>query len=122
MTVARTSDGSRCEFNIRQMIFAEIPVLLCAAARIVYAVLRGNPSAVACTSSESDPVATSASPISRIFDDCRAFRSAIEIVTELSREAASSSAALSINLQTTILSTFGSGAEAQAGSGVAANT
>src|ERR1700730_19047409 len=57
------------------MILAEIPVPLCSAERIVQAVLRGNPSAFACASSVTIPAVISASPISRILDDCRAFRS-----------------------------------------------
>jgi hypothetical protein len=52
MIFARISGGSGSELNIRQMILAEIPVPLCSAERIVQAVLRGNPSAFACASSE----------------------------------------------------------------------
>jgi hypothetical protein len=47
MIFARTSWGSGSELNIRRMIFAEIPVLLWLAERIVQAVLRGNPSTLA---------------------------------------------------------------------------
>src|SRR5580704_2562766 len=57
------------------MILAEIPVPLCSAERIVQAVLRGNPSAFACASSETIPAVISALPISRILDACRAFTS-----------------------------------------------
>ena len=39
------------------------------------AVILGNPSILACASSETNPVVISASPISRILDACRAFTS-----------------------------------------------
>jgi hypothetical protein len=69
MILARTSSGSGCELNIRQMILAEIPVPLCSAERIVQTVLRGNPSVFACASSETILAVISASPISRILDE-----------------------------------------------------
>ena len=63
MIFARTRRGIRFELNIRQMILAEIPVPLCSADKIVQAVLRGNPSAFACASSETNPAVIKASPI-----------------------------------------------------------
>jgi len=75
MIFARTSTGSSPELNIRQIILAQSPVPLCLAERIVQAVLRGNPNTFACAFSETNPAVISASPISRILDDCRAFSS-----------------------------------------------
>src|ERR1700721_3980392 len=98
MIFARTNGGSRFELNIRQMVLAEIPVPLCLVERIVQAVLRGNPSTLACASSETNPVVISASPISRILDDCRAFTSERETFVVLSRKYPTSSAAGAISL------------------------
>jgi hypothetical protein len=61
MIFARTSTGSSLELNIRQIILAESPVPLCSAERILRAVLRGNPSILACASIQINPVVISAS-------------------------------------------------------------
>ena len=75
MIFARTSTGSSPELNIRQIILAQSPVPLCFAEVIVQAVLPGNANTFACAFSETNPAVISASPISRILDDCRAFSS-----------------------------------------------
>src|SRR5262245_8224587 len=70
--LARTRGGN-CRTSMRSMIFAERPVLLWLAFRMVQVVLRPSPSARACASSVKKPSEISASAISRILADCRAF-------------------------------------------------
>jgi hypothetical protein len=71
--LARASGGSCDDINMRLMIAAESPEALWLALRMVQAVLRQSPSAVACSSSVTKPAVTRASPISLILDDCRVF-------------------------------------------------
>ena len=61
---------------MRSMIAAESPVLLWHVLRMVHAVLRGSPSALACASSVRNPASIRACPSSRILADWRAFISA----------------------------------------------
>src|SRR5262245_59029965 len=61
---------------MRLMTVADRPEALWLPLRIVQVVLRARPSASACWSRVSKPIATRTSPSSRILDDCRAFMSA----------------------------------------------
>src|SRR5207237_6551669 len=58
---------------MRLMIDAERPEALWLALRMVQAVLRESPSALACSSSLTNPADLSASASSLILQDCRAF-------------------------------------------------
>src|SRR5262245_16944680 len=60
------------------MIDAERPEALWLALRMVQAVLRESPSALACSSSVRNPADLSASASSLILDDCRAFILAVK--------------------------------------------
>src|SRR4029453_447112 len=65
--------GSSGAASIRLMIEAERPEALWLALRMVQAVLRESPSALACSSSVRTPANLTASASSLILEDCRAF-------------------------------------------------
>src|SRR5262249_14291508 len=69
----RASGGSSGAASMRLMIDAERPEALWLALRIVQAVLRESPSALACSSSVRNPADLTASAGSLILEDCRAF-------------------------------------------------
>src|SRR5262245_38169315 len=71
--LVRASGGSSGAANIRLMIDAERPEALWLALRMVQAVLRESPSALACSSSVRNPADLTASASSLILEDCRAF-------------------------------------------------
>jgi hypothetical protein len=71
--VARTEDGSWGAANIRLITAALKPEALCCPTRSVHVVLRQSPRAIACWLTTTNPAARKASPISLIFEFCRAF-------------------------------------------------
>src|SRR5262249_45532480 len=72
-TLVRASAGNSGAANMRLMIDAERPEALWLALRMVQAVLRESPSALACSSSVRNPADLTASASSLILEDCRAF-------------------------------------------------
>src|SRR6266478_4317574 len=70
--LVRASGGSSGAANIRLMIDAERPEALWLALRMVQAVLRESPSALACSSSVRNPADLTASTSSLILENCRA--------------------------------------------------
>jgi hypothetical protein len=68
-----TVEGSAGVPNMRLMVTTERPELLCVPFRTDHVVLRDRPSALAWSSSVTNPAATRASRSSRIFAACRAF-------------------------------------------------
>src|SRR5215831_17830658 len=78
-SLSRASLGSRGAVNMRLMTAAERPDALWFALRMVQVVLRGSPSASACSSSVTNPTATRASPSCLILAACRAFIAATRV-------------------------------------------
>src|SRR5438876_6743688 len=70
--LVRASGGSSGAASMRLMIDAERPEALWLALRMVQAVLRESPSAMACPSSVRNPADLTASASSLILEDCRA--------------------------------------------------
>src|SRR4030095_14209530 len=75
--LVRASGGSSGAASIRWMIDAERPEALWLALRMVQAVLRESPSALACPSSVRNPAGLTASASSLILEACRAFMLAV---------------------------------------------
>src|SRR5262245_318653 len=71
--LVRACGGSSGAASIRLMIDTERPEALWLALRMVQAVLRESPSALACSSSVRNPADLTASASSLILEDCRAF-------------------------------------------------
>src|SRR5205807_4631010 len=71
--LVRANGGSSGAASMRLMIDAERPEALWLALRMVQAVLRESPSALACSSSVRNPADLTASASSLILEDCRAF-------------------------------------------------
>src|SRR6266576_5729993 len=72
--LVRASGGSSGAASIRLMIDAERPEALWLALRMVQAVLRESPRAMACSSSVRNPADLTASASSLILEDCRVRR------------------------------------------------